>query len=94
MDREVHIQGKIQLCIATEEQIKHKAPRQVVLIIIAYKLQEVGAGPLVRELVESLVVMHALRQRELDRAVVELLHLRPTARRRLDYLHFDDLWMD
>lgn len=35
--------------------------------------------------------MHALWQRELDAAVVELLHLRPPARRRLDYLHFDYL---
>lgn len=35
--------------------------------------------------------MHALRQRESNLAVVELLHLRPAARGGLDYLHFDDL---
>lgn len=37
------------------------------------------------------MVVDALRQREPDAAVVELLHLRTTARRRLDYFHFDDL---
>lgn len=63
------------------------------VIITAYiiKLEEVGAGPLVCEGVEALVVVHALGQRESDCAVVELLHLWPAARRRLDDLHFDDL---
>lgn len=55
------------------------------------KLEEVCAGPLVCEGVEAFVVVDALRQREPDTAVVELLHLRPTARRRLDNFHFDDL---
>lgn len=52
------------------------------VIIIAYiiKLEEVCARPLVCEGVEAFVVVHALRQRESDVAVVELLHLRPAAR--------------
>lgn len=51
------------------------------VIIIAYiiKLEEVGAGPLVCEGVETFVVVHALGQRESNVAVVELLHLRPAA---------------
>lgn len=38
------------------------------------------------------MVVDALRQREPDAAVVELLHLWTTTRCSLDYFHFDDLF--
>lgn len=57
----------------------------------AWSLHEVSLGLPVREQGTSVLVVHALHQRELDSGIVELLNVRTTALAGRHRLNLDDL---